>query len=104
MKTITYQPKYSDKPLTLGVELFEYTNGGTCIDLIDMKDGETFMCATVWVEGLKDNEVAIKNYSENEGILQVLIDAKIISEPKRVVRSGFVVIHVCDLMSIDVNN
>jgi len=104
MKTITYQPRYSDKPVTLFVEYGEYLNGGTYIELIDTEEGEPYMTATVWVEGLKDNEVAIKNYSENEGILQVLIDAGIISEPKRIIQSGFVAIHVCGLTSVDVNN
>jgi len=104
MKTITYKPVWSDDPYTLGVEYREYHEGGTSIELFDIEDGEPYMTATVWVEGLKDNEVAIKNHSENEGILQVLIDAGIISEPKRVVQSGFVVIHICDLMSVDVNN
>jgi len=98
MKTITYQPKYADKPATLGVELFEYTNGGTCIDLIDMKDGETFMCATVWIEGLKDNEVAIKNDRENQGILEVLADAEIISWPKRIAKAGQTTVYICVIL------
>jgi hypothetical protein len=43
-------------------------------------------------------EMAIKDYSENAGLLQVLIDAGVVSEPVGYVRSGFVEIPVCDLL------
>lgn len=50
---------------------------------------------------LKPNQVIIKNYSENEGMLDALIDAKIISSPVGMVNTGFVQCAVCDLL-IDV--
>lgn len=53
--------------------------------------------ATVNLPGypLKDNEVAIKDYSENAGILQVLVEAGIISTPHDYTTSGCVLIPIC---------
>ncbi len=50
-------------------------------------------------EHIESGEVAIKNYSENEGVLQALIAAKIISEPVRFIATGFVQIPVCKLIN-----
>lgn len=41
--------------------------------------------------------VAVKNYNENEGILDVLIEAGIISKPVEWVQSGFVLFPICKL-------
>ena len=45
---------------------------------------------------LRDNEIAIKNWSENEGVLQVLQANGIVSEVRRKVPSGFVLIDICE--------
>lgn len=74
-----------------------YKNGGTALQLMDAEDGFPYAMATVWIEGLAEDEVAIKNYSENEGILETLIDAGIVEKPHRLVSSGFVNIPVCRL-------
>jgi hypothetical protein len=47
---------------------------------------------------LKDKEIIIKNWSENEGILDVLVKANIISKPKWLTLTGFVHADVCDLL------
>lgn len=44
------------------------------------------------------DEVAIKNYSEGEGVLKALVNAGIVSEPLRFVRSGFVEIPICRVL------
>lgn len=62
----------------LDVVILEYTNGGSAIQLFEKND--PFMTATVWLPGLNADEVAIKDYSENEGILAALIQAGIISD------------------------
>lgn len=74
----------------------EYANGGTCLRLVD-EDGEDFLTATSWIPGLAAGEVAVKNYSENEGILDVLVDAGIVLPPHRHEASGFVRFPVCRL-------
>jgi len=72
-----------------------YSNDKKAIKLISVKDGEPIATATVNLSQytLPDNEVFIKDYSENEGMTQSLIDADIIL-PDHVlaVKSGFVTI------------
>lgn len=45
-----------------------------------------------------DEHVVIKNYSENEGVLQALIDAKVVSEPVLVYTQGHVEFPICKLL------
>lgn len=92
-----FQTPYSDEPVTLYVQRKKYTAGSTCINLIDAVDHAPYMCATVNVPGLSENEVAIKNYSENEGILSALIEHGVVKEPHRHINSGFVKIPICEL-------
>jgi len=77
----------------------KYCNGRTALGLTEVDTGEPFATATVNLPeiNLAQNEIAIKNYSENEGILQVLIDAGVIGKPKYEIQSGFVSIPVCEL-------
>ena len=49
-------------------------------------------------EVLKNGHVAIKNWSENEGILNVLIREGVVSTPSHFIKSGFVDIPVCKLL------
>ena len=99
MKTpmITFKPPYSDEHVTVYLQRKNYVSGNVALNLIDATDHCPYMCATVNVDGLKENEVAIKNYSENEGILAVLIREGIIQPPHRYVNSGFVKIPICEL-------
>ena len=85
------------KYFTGKVEIEEeaYTNGGTCLRLTD-EEG-LVATATVWVPGLETNEVCIKDYSENEGMLVCLVENDIVEEPHREVQSGFVTVPVCRL-------
>lgn len=55
-------------------------NDRNAITLFDAHTQEPFMTASTNINGLyvKDTEVLIKNYSENEGILDVLTQAKIV--------------------------
>ena len=59
-----------------------YANGQTRIQLYDVMDGMPYATATVAVDvKLAEDEVAIKNYSENEGVLDSLIKAGVVSHP-----------------------
>jgi hypothetical protein len=44
---------------------------------------------------LAADEVVIKDYSENQGMLAALVEAGVVSSPLREVRSGFVMLQVC---------
>jgi len=93
LKTGTYDCK---------LEFSEYKNGRTAIIAVDAKDpsGAPVCVATVNIPGedIEKDEVIIKDYSENEGVLQSLISAGIISKPLRMVGTGFVECPVCKLL------
>tara|TARA_R110000824_G_scaffold201667_4_gene385774 strand:- start:1932 stop:2258 length:327 start_codon:yes stop_codon:yes gene_type:complete len=80
-------------------------NGRIALDLVAWADdeyneiyqGEPIACCTSNVpdEWLDEGEVAIKDYSENEGMLQCLLDAGVVLETGRIARSGFVTLSIC---------
>lgn len=47
---------------------------------------------------VRDGEVAIKDYSEGEGVLAALVGAGIVSEPLRYAPSGWVKIPICKVL------
>lgn len=53
--------------------------------------------ATVQVEGLTGDEVAIKNYAENVGVLQTLVGIGVIYPPHRQVSRGLVSLDICNV-------
>ena len=76
-----------------------YKEGGIRIQLYDSKDGTPYATATSSIkENLEQGEVAIKDWSENKGILDFLVQNKIIRSPHRFVSSGHVEIPICELI------
>lgn len=78
----------------------KYDNDRTAITLTDAEDGSPICTASVNLPDhpCEENEVWIKDYSENQGIEKVLIDAKIISNPIAMVAQGHVVINKCKIL------
>jgi hypothetical protein len=78
------------------VETGQYNNGRLAIELYDKEDGEPVTTATINLpmESMKADEVAIKNYSENEGIVEALKEAGVITEKVRDVGAGFTIVPV----------
>lgn len=78
-------------------------NGRLCLKLVgaakEEYEGEPITTATCNIScmPLREDEVLIKNYSENEGMVEALFKARVIKWPKRWVESGFVKIPVCEL-------
>ena len=76
-----------------------YNDGKIKIQLYDSKDGTPYATATSSIkENLEQGEVAIKDWSENKGILDFLVQNKIVKEPHRFVESGYVKIPICELI------
>lgn len=96
----SYKPTYSEQPYQLQAQFTQYQNGQPAIQLIDLEDGMPFATASVAMTNidLNPNEVCIKNWSENEGLMEAMIAANIISEPLYTVPSGFVEVPVCRLL------
>ena len=70
------------------------------IESPDPKENEEgpIAVATTWIPGLAKDEVAIKDYSENEGVEKTLRHANIIGQiPLRTVKSGFVNVNIYKL-------
>lgn len=74
------------------VNLAKYANNRTSISLTDADDGQPYATATVNIDHvlLADNEVLIKDYSENEGMLDFLVKNNIVTPTPNGVQSGFV--------------
>lgn len=85
----------------LTAQFAKYQNGQTAIKLTDNADGFPYATATVCVEDdlLNEGEVAIKDYSENAGILNSLIESDIIEPPHAYIQSSFVKIPICKLVT-----
>lgn len=70
----------------------QYSNGRRALELVDSEDGCPIMVATVNVPQaqLSEKETIIKDYSENEGVLQFLQENGIVGPVKREIGVGFV--------------
>jgi hypothetical protein len=73
-------------------EKLKYNNGRIAIQLIDDCDGAPVATATINVpaEQLAEDEAIIKDYAENEGMVQALMDAGIITNFVRQAKSGYI--------------
>jgi hypothetical protein len=74
-----------------------YTDNDNLAIALRDEDGFPFATASVNLIDLPQNQVAIKDWSENEGMVDALIEAGIIEEePIRFLTSGFVMapVHV----------
>lgn len=88
------------KQWNCNVVFLHYHNGRTAIQLTDSVTHEPIAMASVNVDTkLEDDEICIKDYSENEGMLSAMVNHGIVSEPIRFVQSGFVTIPVCTLLT-----
>lgn len=78
----------------------KYGNQRTALVLEDPETDEPIATATVNLSDhtLATSEVAIKDYSENAGMLQALQAAGVVGKPLRYVRSGFAAIPVCKIL------
>jgi hypothetical protein len=86
------------KTHTLYLQRQKYSSGHARLNLIDAVDHCPYATCTTNIQRLETDEVAIKNYSENLGILELLIENKIISEPHRVLQENYVIIPICKLI------
>ena len=92
MKTITDNFKFAG--FNGKIVQAEYTQSGNIAwQMID--DDGPIATVSVNVPGLKPDELGIKTYSENAGMLEALLAADLIELPHRYLLSGFVSIPVC---------
>ena len=77
----------------------KYSNDRTCLELIDVEDGIPYAVASVNLPNvlLEENEILIKDYSKNQGVLDFLVKNNIVKRTEKSVESGSVWIPVCIL-------
>ena len=80
------------------VIVHHYNNGRKALVLTSA--GEVVAYATVNLpnDPVDDDEVIIKDYSENEGMYDALLKAKIIGPALRRISTGFITCPVCKLL------
>lgn len=78
----------------------QYNNGRTAITLTEVETGDPIAVATVNIPEVElgPDEVLIKDYSENQGILASLVRNSIVSEPLYFYNSVYVQIPICKLL------
>lgn len=81
------------------VQKAEYDNGRPALRLVDAEDGSPIATATVNLPDvpLGKNQVAIKSYSECEGMLDALVAAGVVKPTGQSVASGYVQVPICEL-------
>jgi hypothetical protein len=83
---------------SISISMKRYQNGHHRMEFIDSEDGFPVLVASVAIEeSLSPDEIAIKNYSENEGVLGFLIEEGIVSNPLKYINIGFVKIPICKI-------
>jgi hypothetical protein len=74
-----------------------YGTSNPAIRLLDVEDGMPVAVATLNANGLELDEVAIKDYSENKGMYETLLENGIIHPKHREISTGHVTVPVCKL-------
>jgi len=76
-----------------------YGNGGLALKLVDEETKEPIATATVNLEGqappAPNGHVFIKDWSENEGMLEALVTAGIVEDTGNTATTGFVEANLC---------
>jgi hypothetical protein len=76
------------KGFEVEVTVQNYQNGGKAILLVDKFDHTPVAVATSFIGELDTDEVAVKDYSENEGMYEWLLEHDIVRETNKIVK-GF---------------
>jgi len=79
------------------VQVERYGTSNPAVRLLDVEDGMPVAVATLNVDGLELDEVAIKDYSENKGMYETLLENGIIHPKHREISTGHVTVPVCKL-------
>ena len=94
-----FEPTVIFSGYTCDVQFSHYHDNNLRISLVDLVDGSPVATATTNIEGVKlaSDEVCIKDYSENTGMLMALQAAGIVESVVKIVQSGYVDVPVVQL-------
>jgi hypothetical protein len=97
MKNVPIKSEYVDEEVDVIIHPFMADNKTMAIVLTDPETNEEISTPTAYVDGIPEGYVAVKDYSENEGMLKALMNAGIVDKPVDEISSGFVMLHICPL-------
>ncbi len=86
--------------IKVSVHVKQYQKGGIALEMIMEPDGEPYTTCTRWIPKLNEGEVAVKDYSENDGVLDFLVRNRIVETPHRQEQTGHVNLHICKVIVI----
>ena len=90
--------KFSTRSYECRLVWREYGNGNVAICAESPEGRPIGVLSTNTGEVLDNDHVAIKDWSENEGVLQSLIDNGVVSAPERTIPTGWVEAAVCRIL------
>lgn len=99
--TTKFATKYGDILDLIWNDTGRYNNDRIALRAVDI-EGDHFLTASVNLvdEKMEEGEMAIKDYAENEGVLEHLISQGIVSEPVRHVANGHVMIPIVKYLGL----
>jgi hypothetical protein len=84
---------------TFSIWSSEYTNGRRALSLKSGKGASALVITTnLPQDAVETDHVVVKNYSENEGILEACIEQGILAPPTRLIPGGFFDFPVCKVL------
>jgi len=92
--------QFKEWKCSINISSYAINNKIRSILLYDIEDGSPIATASVFHNDLKEDEVGIKDWSENEGMYDTLLKANVIHPYHRKIKSGYVEILVCKLKEI----
>lgn len=83
------------------IEKGQYSNGQASLQLIDAKNGDLVLTATVCEPNITftENETLIKDYSENEGVLDFLIENNLVELMDESIKIGYTIAQKVKVLS-----
>ncbi len=90
MKEFTFTTNFGSS-YQVHLEKGTYRNGQTSLQLVDATDGQPVAVASVSVPTLEldENEIVVKDYSENEGMLDFLLENNIVEMRNEYIELGY---------------
>lgn len=89
--------KVAFKGYSCSVQIGRYANGQTLLRLVDEEGVVATATAAVEGQELEPDEVLVKSYSENAGLLEALLEAGVVEKPTSWVEAGYAKLAKCRL-------
>lgn len=100
MKVFHIKNPFTNKYYEVVVQKKQYSNGRPALVLLDFEDGSPYATATVNLPelNLEDNQTFVKSYSENAGMLDFLVENKIVKYTGKQASNDFVTVDVVEVI------